>query len=141
MIGEWVAFKAWCNHGILAGKLDTTIRVKSTGEAVRENYVVLWASAPGRLVNDRLTAAQDPDADRLITYDVRAVAVDDDGVMLLADAVIRRCVGHALTVPGRACDPMGLVEGVEEGRVEYDRATRLYYLDLSLRFWSRRSAA
>lgn len=138
MIGEWVAFKAWCDHGILAGRLDTTIRVKTTGEAVRENYVVLWAAAPG-LVNDRLTASQDPDADRLITYDVRAVAVDDDGVLLLTDAVIRRCVGQSLTAPGRVCDPMSLVEGVEEGRVEYDRATRLYYLDLSLRFWSRRA--
>lgn len=140
MRAEFNAFKARAEaHTIITGKTDTTVRVTKSGDAVRENYVVLWPAAPDRLNDDRFNLVPTSASDRLLTFDTRPVAVDADGVLMFAEALLAQLVGHELTVTGRACSPIRLVEGVEEGRVEYDRSSRLYYLDMSFRFWSRRA--
>ena len=138
MRAEFSAFRARLEaHPILAGKIDTAIRITTTGEAVRENYVVAYPASPTRLDDDRYTAVPTAVSASDFDYDVRYVAVDADGVLILADATHKQLVGHRLTVAGRACSPLRLVPGVEEGRVEFDRASRLYYLDDTFRFTSR----
>ncbi|WP_047219971.1 hypothetical protein, partial [Delftia lacustris] len=64
------------------------------------------------------------------------VAVDADGLMLLADGVLS-LIGVMPVVVGRVCSPVRLVPGVEEGRGRYDSVTDLHYLDLSFEFWSQ----
>lgn len=124
-------------HPVLAGKVETAVRI-TNGTPVRANYAVAFPGAPDKLGDNRFTAPQQRDSDAEYTFDVRLVATDADGVLKLADAALDQIVGHSLAVEGRNCAPARLVEGVEEGRVEYDRQSNLYYLDLSFRFWSRR---
>ena len=139
MRAEFNAFKTClAAHTILSGKVDTVVRLNTDGSPVRTNYVIATPSVPDRLDDGRFTAPQQADSDRLLTFDVRTVAVDSDGVLLLTEAVITQVVGHELTVPGRRCERIRLVEGVEEGRVEFDRTARLFYVDMSFRFVSRR---
>lgn len=139
MLAEWTAFKTRIESlPMLTGKLHTTALRRADGAPARDNYLIAIPSVPRRLDDNRFTAPQQPDSDRELSYDVRMVAVDADGVLLLTNALIGQIVGHALEVTGRACTPIRLVEGVEEGRVEYDRAADLYYLDVTFRFMSRR---
>lgn len=139
MRAEYTAFKSRLEgHPLLSGKVSTAVRF-ANGNPVRTNYVVAYPSAPDRLDDERYTAAPSASSERTLTYDVRVVAVDADGVLLLAEAVVAQVVGHRLSVSGRVCDPMWLVPGVEEGRVEYDKTTDLYYLDMSFRYVSRRA--
>lgn len=139
MIAEFTAFRTrLAAHALLSGKVETAVRLTDGGEPVRANYVVAKPAGPDRLRDDRYTATQEPASKRRFTYDVRVVAVDADGVLLLANAVIGQLVGHVLTVTGRRCDPIELVEGVEEA-FQYDRTARLHWVDLSFRFVSRRA--
>lgn len=124
-------------HPALAGKVETAVRI-TNGTPVRANYAVAFPGAPDKLGDDRYRAIQQRDSDAVYTNDVRLVATSADGVLTLADAALDQMIGHSLAVEGRRCDPIRLVEGVEEGRVEYDRQSNLYYLDLSFRYRSRR---
>ncbi len=134
---HFAAFKSRLEgHSLLAGKVDTAVRV-SNGSPVRANYVVAFPDVPDRLDDARYTASQRATSTATFSFDVRVVATSADGVLLFADAVVAQLVGHSLTVAGRVCDPMRLVEGVEEGRVEFDRTSELFYLDVSFRFVSR----
>lgn len=139
MRAEFTAFRTLLDGGaVLSGKVETAIR-REDGDPVRDNYAVLYPSIPGRLKDHRYAAPPDPNADRTLTYDVRAVATSADGAFLLADAAVQRVVGQTLTVAGRRCDPIELVEAVEEGRIQYDRTSDLYFIDMSFRFMSRRA--
>lgn len=138
MRAHFAAFRSRLEgHTILAGKVETAVRI-TNGTPVRANYAVAFPAAPDRLGDDRFTSTQHGDSNAEYTNDVRLVATSADGVLLLADAAMEQMIGHVLVVAGRKCDPIRLVEGVEEGRVEYDRTADLYYIDLSFRFWSRR---
>lgn len=137
MRAEFAAFKARLEQSpVLAGKVFPVVR-KNGDEPVRANYVVAKSSKPDRLDDDRFTVVPEFLSDRRFTYDVRVVTVDDGGLDTLGEAVLRQLVGHRLTVAGRRCDPIRLVEDVEEGD-GYDRTADLFYRDFSFRFWSRR---
>lgn len=135
---EFPAFKArLVESPILAGKVFPIVRVTG-GEPVRTNYVVAKSSPPDEIDDARYSSVQAFDAARRFTFDVRVVAVSDDGLDTLGNAVLRQALGHRLVVDGRRCDPISLVPGVEEGD-GYDRVAALFYRDFSFRFWSRRA--
>lgn len=140
MRAEFAAFKAALGEpAILAGKVETTIRVTATGDPVRANYVIAFPAVP-QLDDQRYTAVQLFESTRDLEYDVRVVAVDGDGVLLLAEAVVKQLLNRVLIVSGRMCDPIRMpTDNVEEGRVEYDKAARLFYIDMTFRFISRRA--
>lgn len=122
---------------ILSNKVFTNIRL-TNGTPVRANYVVLFPDGPNELGDDRYNARQRVDSKSRWRYDVRVVAVDADGLLLLADAVLS-VIGSVPGVAGRKCDPVSLVPGVEEGKARYDNVTDLHFCDLSFEFWSRRA--
>ena len=116
--------------------VDDVARVTDSGELVRANYVIAWPPKIPDLDDERYTALQRPDSKAVLRFDVRPVATTADGVLLLADRALS-LIGQKLTVEGRSCDPFTLVPGVEEGKAEYDRTARLYYVDFTLETVSR----
>jgi len=120
---------------ILSNKVFSNVRLVA-GKPVRENYIVLYPDGPAELGDGRLTSLQRAVSRAKYRYDVRIVAVDADGLLLLADAVLS-LIGAVPVVDGRDCTPVKLVPGVEEGKGRYDSVTDLHYLDLSLEFWSQ----
>lgn len=139
MRAEFNAFAARVRgHAVLSNKTDTVVRLNTDGSAVRTNYVVLYPNVPD-LDDRRYVAGQDVESSRRCRFDARVVAVDADGLMILAEALHAQLLprgGVELTVPGRVCDRIRLLPGVEEGRVQYDRTARLFYLDETYEFWS-----
>lgn len=135
MLAHFLAFKALLVAvSILSNKVFSNVRV-TNGAPVRANYVVLFPDGPADF-DLRLTQQQSMGARTRWRYDVRVVAVDADGLMLLADEVLS-LIGVLPVVVGRVCSPVRLVPGVEEGRGRYDSVTDLHYLDLSFEFWSQ----
>ena len=122
----------------LSNKVYSNVRRTAGGEIVRENYVVLFPDGPNELDDVRYMARQRADSRSKWRYDVRIVAVDADGLLMLADAVMS-VIGKVPVVSGRRCDPVSLVPGVEEGKGRFDSVTDLHYLDLSFEFISRRA--
>ena len=138
MLAHFLAFKALLLAvSVLANKVFSNVRV-TNGQPVRANYVVLFPDGPADLDDNRLTALQRVDSRARYRYDVRVVAVDADGLLMLADAVMS-VIGKTPNVTGRKCDPVSLVPGVEEGKGRFDPVTDLHYLDLSFEFQSRRT--
>lgn len=136
MLAHFLAFKALLLAvSVLSNKVYANVRV-TNGQPVRANYIVLFPDAPADLGDNRLTALQRVGSRARYRYDVRVVAVDAEGMLLLADAVMS-LIGAVPVVAGRLCTPVQLVPGVEEGRGRYDSVTDLHYLDLSLEFWSQ----
>lgn len=139
MLAHFNAFRALLIAvSVLAGKVYDNVRV-SSGQPVRANYIVLFPDSPAELGDDRFSARQRVDSKSTWRYDVRIVAVDADGLLMLADAVMS-VIGKIPVVAGRRCDPVSLVPGVEEGKGRFDPVTDLHYLDLSFEFVSRRAA-
>ena len=122
---------------ILSNKVFSNVRV-TNGAPVRANYVILFPDGPAELGDDRFTARQALESTARYRYDVRIVAVDADGLLVLADAALS-LIGKVPLVDGRRCEPVSLVPGVEEGQGRYDSVTDLHYLDLSFEFQSRRA--
>lgn len=140
MRAENVAFRTrLAGHTLLAGRVYDAVRYTDAGQVVRDNYVVVKPAMPDRLDDVRYTSRQQAESTRRFTPDVRVVAVDADGLLLFAEAAVEQMVGCSLTVAGRVCDPVELVQGVEEA-AQFDSTTRLHYTDLSFRFWSRRGS-
>ena len=137
---EYNAFLARVRaHPVLSNKTDTVVRTDSGGNPVRANYVVVFPAIPDGLGDDRYTALQAFESDRFLSFDVRVVAVDADGLLMLIEAVMGQLIGHTLVVSGRRCDPIRMAtDAVEEGTAKFDRDARLFYADLSFEFWSRR---
>lgn len=134
MRAHFNAFKALLVAvSILSNKVFSNVRV-TNGTPVRANYVVLFPDGPADF-QLRFTERQNLNASTRWRYDVRVVAVDVDGLLLLADAVMS-LMGSVPIVAGRECEPVKLVPGVEEGKGRYDPVTDLHYLDLSFEFWS-----
>lgn len=139
MLAHFNAFKALLVAiSLLSNKVFTSVRI-TNGQPVRANYIVLFPDAPADLDDNRFTATQRADSTARWRYDVRVVAVDAEGLLLLADAVMS-VIGERPIVAGRKCGPVSLVPGVEEGKARYDSVTDLHYLDLSFQFDSRRAA-
>lgn len=140
MRAEYDAFLARVRaHPLLSNKTDTVVRTDSGGTPVRANYVVVSPAVPDGLDDDRYTVLQSVDSNRFLSFDVRVVAVDADGLLMLVDAVMSQMIGHTLEVAGRHCGPIRMsTDAVEEGTVRFDRDARLFYVDMSFEFWSRR---
>ena len=137
MRAHFAAFKALLVAvSILANKTFSNVRI-TNGQPVRANYVVLFPDGPADLDDNRYAGVQERESRSKWRFDVRIVAVDADGLLLLADAVMS-VIGQVPVVEGRACDRVSLVPGVEDGKGQYDSVTDLHYLDLSFEFWSRR---
>lgn len=132
---HYTAFRTQLDGGILAGKVYSSIRLNGA-EYVRANYVVAYPATPDRLSDGRLTAVQRAVSRARYRYDVRYVAVDPEGVLMLAQAGRERLVGARLTVPGRSLTSVRVVEDVEEGSVLPDRTAGLFYLTDTFEFWS-----
>lgn len=138
MKAEWASFKARIEGSAsLAGKVFSIVRKTSGGLPVRTNYVLAKSAPPDRLGDERLAGSQRFESDHRFTYDARIVAVNPDGLDDLGDALLKQLLGHKLTVPGRRCTPIELVQNIEEGD-GYDQVSDLYFRDMSFRFWSRR---
>jgi hypothetical protein len=135
MLAHFLAFKALLLAvSVLANKVFSNVRM-TNGQPVRANYVILFPDGPADLDDNRLTALQRVDSRARYRYDVRVVAVDADGLLMLADAVMS-LIGKIPDVAGRTCTTVKLVPGVEEGKGRFDPVTDLHYLDLSFEFWS-----
>ena len=119
---------------------EPVARVTESGEPVRANYVITFPPKVQSLDDQRWSAQQRPTSTARLRFDVRPVATDPDSVLRFTDAIIAAVVGTRLVVPGRICDMTTLVEGVEEGKTEYDRTARLYYGDLTFEMTSREAA-
>lgn len=138
MFAHFNAFRALLLAvAVLVGKVYDNVR-RVDGKPVRANYIVLFPDVPAELGDNRFTARQQIYSRSKYRYDVRIVAVDADGLLLLADAVMS-LIGKIPNVTGRKCDPVSLVPGVEEGKGRFDPLTDLHYLDLSFEFVSRRA--
>lgn len=136
MLAHFLAFKAlMVSVAVLSNKVFANVRV-TAGQPVRANYVVLFPDAPADLGDGRLTSLQRVGSRARYRYDVRIVAVDAEGLLMLADAVMS-LIGKVPNVSGRSCTPTQLVPGVEEGRGRFDSVTDLHYMDLSFQFWSQ----
>lgn len=122
---------------VLAGKGFDTMRVSSTGEAIRDNYWVLFASTAGDLDDERYLAPQRAESKAVYRYDFRAVGTTTAAVLLFVDRANEQVIGHRLPVAGRVCDPIRVLPDVEGGRVRFDATTRLFYLDQTYEFTSR----
>lgn len=132
------AFTSQLRGGILADKVHDVVRLTPTGEPVRANYVVVTLDLP--VPNDaRFTVPQLVDGKAVYRFDVRAVATTQGAVLLFAQTARERLLGHVLTVPDRVCDPVRLVDPVEEGRIRYDRTAQLFYADETFSVVSRRA--
>lgn len=137
---HYAAFKDHlAEPAMLADKVETTVRITNDGSAVRANYVVAFPGGPDQLDDERFMTTQAADSKADFSYDVRVVAVDGDGCLLLADEVIGQMVGTVLDVSGRTCTAVQL-DAAESSRVTFDRTARLFYLDLTFQFTSQRSA-
>lgn len=137
MRAHFDAFKALLEvPPALAGKVFSTVR-RTNGSPVRANYVVAFPDVPD-LDDDRYQKVQSRDARARFRFDVRVVAVDGDGLLLLTDAVLQ-VIGKRPMVVGRDCGPVSLVPGVEEGKGRYDLTTDLYFIDLTFEVWSERA--
>jgi hypothetical protein len=146
---------------VLANKTETVVKLNTDGSAVRTNYVVAIPAVPIELDDKRYMAPQRFESARFLSYDVKVVAVDADGLLMLVEAVQKQMIGHQLvsiedgllpgpdllpgedvvtsgTLTGRVCDPIKLAtDNVEEGSVQYDKTARLYFVTLTFEFWSR----
>lgn len=122
----------------LAGKRHTAVRLDDSGDPVRANYVVQYPLVPILLDDQRYTARQSVTATVGYEFDVRAVAVDADGLMLMTGAVKSQLVDHTLVVAGRECWPIMLETPGEPAR--YDKTARLHYVDMTFNFRSVRSS-
>lgn len=135
---HYAAFTTRLRDGILADKVFDVVRLTSTGEPVRSNYLVVTIDLP--VPDDgRFTVPQLVDGKAAYLFDVRTVATTQGAVLLLAQTARERLLGHVLTVPGRVCAPMRLVDPVEEGRIRFDRTAQLFYVDETFSVTSRRA--
>lgn len=139
MRAEFNAFKT--ELGVpaqLAGRVDTTVKLDASNNPVRTNYVIAYPDVP-TFDDARFMGVQTFDSTREVEYKVRFVAVDADGVLILAEAGMKHMVNLVLTVPGRVCDAIRVDAQGELGRVEFDRASRLFFMDVVFMFTSRRA--
>lgn len=135
---HYEAFFARLNaDSMLAGKGADSVKLTTGNEAVRANYWILYASTPGDLDDERYTAEQRADSKAVYRYDFRAVGTTREAVLTFVDRANGQAIGYRLSVSGRECDAVHLLPEVEGGRVQYDRETRLFYLDQTYEFTSR----
>lgn len=137
MRAEFNAFKT--ELGVpsqLSGKVETTVKVDSSNNPVRTNYVIAYPDAP-TFDDSRFMGVQTFTSTRMVEIKVRFVAVDADGVMILAEAGFKHMLNRVLSVAGRVCDAIKVDAAGELGQVEYDRASRLFFMDVVFMFTSR----
>lgn len=132
------AFKTALAGGIITtAKVFDVVRLTS-GTPVRDNYVIVFPSSP-RLDDYRYTVQQAVDATARYRWDVRYVGTSVAAVLMWQQQGRENVIGERLTVAGRVCDPMRLVDPVEEGEYRHDPTANLFYLDETYESTSRRA--
>lgn len=119
----------------LTNRVYSDVRLNGD-QPVRDNYVVLYPATPSTLHDDRYMIGQSVDSAAEYEFDVRAIAIDADGALMVADAVTGQVIGHRLIVAGRTCTRMRLVESSK--RAQWDRKADLHYIDMTFQFRSQR---
>lgn len=137
LVPHFMAFRALVDAIDGVPPTEPVARVTDSGDPVRANYVLTYPPKVPGLNDDRWTAQQRFSSKARLRFDVRPVATDPDSVLLFTDRILSAVIGARLVVPGRVCDPLSLVEGVEEGKTQYDRTARLYYVDFTVETTSR----
>lgn len=137
---HYMAFKALLAGGILAGKVYDAVRYN--GDApVRDNYAVLKPTSPKRDDN-RFTALNSVASTSLFRFDIRYVGTSLAAVLQWQQTAQERLIpegGAVLTVPGRRCEFIRLVDPVEEGEYSHDSTANLFYVDETYEFRSHRA--
>lgn len=139
LVAHFNAFKALLATGVLAGKVHDGVRY-SSGTPVRDNYAILKPATTPDRDEKRYLALGSVASRSTYRFDVRYVATTLSGVLLWQQAGQERLIpvgGARLVVAGRECDPIQLVDPVEEGAYSYDKVTDLFYVDESYEFVSR----
>lgn len=134
MIAEYNALRALLESvPLLAGNIR---QPDGDDEPTRGTYLVTFPAAPEALDDGRWATIPRPDSDAEYSFPVRAVSTDDEGVMLIAHAVMG-LVGERLTVSGRKCDPIT----VDFDPIKKDNSVSpaLFFMNMWIEFWSRRS--
>jgi hypothetical protein len=137
---HYEAFKAQLARGILTNKVSDVVRYNGD-TAVRDNYAVLYPGAPKR-EDDRFMVINSVLSDSLFRYDVRYVGTSVAAVLLWQQRGQENLIpegGVRLSVQGRRCEPIRLVDPVEEGAYEHDRDANLFFVDETYEFMSRRA--
>lgn len=137
---HYTAFKTLLDGGILAGKVHGGVR-PSTSLPVRDNYAVIKPTTPKRDDN-RFTALNSVASTSLFRFDVRYVGTSLASVLQWQQEGQERLIpegGVSLVVSGRRCDPIRLVDPVEEGEYSYDKTANLFYVDETYEFRSHRA--
>lgn len=138
MISEhFDAIKARLEAGTgLSGKVHDTARINADGGLVRDQYVILYRSAPETIATDRFNHVAGVGHVLTFLVDVRAVGTSPSNCGAVLDRVLTQLTGHSLTVSGRSCTPMTLESS---GRVAIDQSVKdfLYYADVSFELISR----
>ncbi|MFT4281175.1 hypothetical protein [Microbacterium sp.] len=140
MRAEYQAFKERLQaHPRLSNKVYDVVRtIEATGALVRENYVIAFPSLPTDLNDHRYRSAQRVSSRRVLSFDVRVVATTADAFLRLAEDVMGQLIDHVLDVEGRECDRITMAtDHVEEGTGQYDRTSRLFFVDMTFEFVSR----
>ena len=140
LVPHFTAFRALVDGIAGVPPTEPVARVTESGEPVRANYVLTYPPKLPGLDDERWTARQRFSSKARLRFDVRPVATDPDSVLLFTDRILSAVIGTRLVVPGRVCDPLTLVTGVEEGKTQYDRTARLYYVDFTLETVSREAS-
>lgn len=141
---HYAAFKALLESALLdggiAGKVYDAVRYNQSAP-VRDNYAILKPTTPKRDDN-RLTKLNSVQSTSLFRYDVRYVGTSLAAVLQWQQAAQERLIpegGVALTVTGRRCDSIRLVDPVEEGEYSHDSTANLFYVDETYEFRSHRA--
>ena len=134
------AFKDLLSGGILAGKVYDAVRYNQSAP-VRDNYAVLKPTSPKRDDN-RFMKLNSVDSTSLFRFDVRYVGTSLAAVLQWQQAAQERLIpegGAILSVSGRRCEFIRLVDPVEEGEYSHDSTANLFYVDETYEFRSHRA--
>jgi len=121
----------------LLNKVFPSVRLDSTGDLIRESYLILYPTSPEELDDYRFTKEQDINSTATFIYDLKAVSSTAEGAGEVADHAITQLVGARLTVAGRKLDQIRMTGA---SRVEPDTSVKppLFYCDLEFTLISRR---
>lgn len=137
---HYTAFKSFLSYDIFVNKIHDAVRYNGD-TAVRDNYAVLKPTSPKR-DDARFMKLNSVDSTSLFRYDVRYVGTSVAAVLMWQQKAQERLIpegGVSLTVAGRRCDPIRLVDPVEEGEYSYDKTANLFYVDETYEFMSHRA--
>lgn len=119
----------------LVGKVFDTVRLDDAGGLIRDNYVILYRSAPSSFDNGRLTAVSQYASEATFLVDFRAVGTSATQCGAVMDKVLTQLLGHRLLVTGRVCSPI-VLDSSDPVRADQSVKPFLFYQDAAVEFVS-----